>query len=53
VLIVEGLSNKLLADRLGISHHTAKFHVFNTIKKLGKTTRSGAAAEAIRRGIVP
>lgn len=52
-LIAEGLSNKLIADRLDIAEHTAKFHVFNTIKKLGKTTRAGAAAEAVRRGIAP
>jgi len=53
ILIADGLSNKLIADRLGIASHTAKFHVFNAIKKLGKTTRAGAAAEVVRRGIAP
>lgn len=32
-LIAEGLSNKLIADRLGITDHTAKFHVANAVKK--------------------
>ncbi len=52
-LIAEGLSNKLIAARLDIADHTAKFHVCNTLKKLGKTTRAGGAAEVIRRGIAP
>jgi DNA-binding CsgD family transcriptional regulator len=52
-LLAEGLSNKLIANRLDISEHTTKFHVFNTLKKLGHTTRAGAAAEIVRRGIAP
>jgi DNA-binding NarL/FixJ family response regulator len=52
-LLAEGLSNKLIGVKLAISEHTAKFHVFNTIKKLGHTTRTGAAAEVVRRGIAP
>lgn len=51
-LVVEGLSNKLIADRLDISHHTAKFHVREIVKKLKQKTRTGAAIEAVRRGIV-
>jgi len=50
-LIAEGLSNKLIADKLDLSDHTVKFHVLNVCKKLGKTNRAGAAAEAVRRGI--
>ena len=38
-LIAEGLSNKLIADRLGISDHTAKFHVNNIAKKFNTTSR--------------
>lgn len=34
-LIVEGLSNKLIGVRLGISEHTAKFHVWNAVIKVG------------------
>lgn len=42
-LIAEGLSNKLIADRLDIAEHTAKFHVSNVCKKLGVSTRTEAA----------
>lgn len=42
-LVTDGLSNKLIADRLGISDHTAKFHVSNIIMKLGAETRTHAA----------
>lgn len=51
LLLADGLSNKLIADKLGLSHHTVKFHVLNVCTKLGKQTRAGAAAEVIRRGI--
>jgi DNA-binding CsgD family transcriptional regulator len=51
-LLAEGLSNKLIGDRLDISGHTTKYHVLNISKKLGKTTRAGMAAEIVRRGIV-
>lgn len=34
-LLEEGLSNKQVAERIGISFHTAKFHVCNAIRKLG------------------
>ncbi len=51
-LIADGLSNKLIADRLDISEHTAKFHVNCVVQKLGKQNRAGAAVEAVRRGII-
>ena len=51
-LLTEGLSNKLIADRLGISDHTAKFHVNGVMVKLGASTRTEAVVEAIRRGLV-
>lgn len=43
-LIVEGASNKAIADRLKISDHTAKFHVMNALQKLGTDNRTRAAA---------
>lgn len=54
-LIAQGLSNKLIADELGISPHTAKFHVYNVIQKLGGGTRVDAAvawavAKAFEKG---
>ena len=51
-LLSEGLSNKLIADRLGISDHTAKFHVNGVMMKLGASTRTEAVVEAMRRGLV-
>lgn len=53
ILIADGLSNKLIADKLNLSDHTVKFHVMNVCKKLRKLNRAGAAAEIIRRGIAP
>lgn len=38
-LIAEGLSNKLIAVRLNISEHTAKFHVYNVCKKYKTSSR--------------
>ena len=51
-LLAEGLSNKLIADRLGISDHTAKFHVNGVLAKLSASTRTEAVVEAVRRGLV-
>jgi two-component system, NarL family, nitrate/nitrite response regulator NarL len=51
-LLAEGLSNKLIADRLGISDHTAKFHVNGVMMKLGASTRTEAVVEGMRRGLV-
>lgn len=47
--IEEGLSNKLIADRLGISAHTAKFHVCNVMRKLGAQNRAHAAVLSYKR----
>lgn len=51
-LLSEGLSNKLIADRLSISDHTAKFHVNGVMTKLGASTRTEAVVEALRRGLI-
>jgi DNA-binding NarL/FixJ family response regulator len=51
-LLSEGLSNKLIADRLGISDHTAKFHDNGVMVKLGASTRTEAVVEAMRRGLI-
>jgi len=49
-LVAEGKSNKLIADRLHISEHTAKFHVNAILNKLGAETRTEAVVIAARRG---
>jgi len=51
-LMAEGLSNKLIAARLSISEHTAKFHVNAILDKLGAETRTEAVVLAARRGIL-
>lgn len=51
-LVAEGLSNRAIAARLGISEHTAKFHVNAILSKLGVQRRSEAVARAARLGLV-
>jgi DNA-binding CsgD family transcriptional regulator len=51
-LLAEGESNKAIARRLGISPHTAKFHVGSLIDKLDATGRTEAVAQAARIGII-
>ena len=51
-LLVEGLSNKAIAARLGISDQTVKFHVAAICGKLGAANRTEAVRRAIRRGLV-
>ena len=51
-LLVEGLSNKTIAARLGISDQTVKFHVAAICGKLGAANRTDAVRRAIRRGLV-
>jgi DNA-binding CsgD family transcriptional regulator len=51
-LMAEGASNKIIAKRLGISVHTAKFHVGSILDKLDATGRTDAVAHAARRGVI-
>jgi DNA-binding CsgD family transcriptional regulator/tetratricopeptide (TPR) repeat protein len=50
-LIVDGYSNRKIAERLFISESTAGVHVSNILGKLGVTTRVEAAAIAVRAGL--
>ncbi len=50
--LAQGLSNKLIGDRLGITEHTAKFHVNAILGKLGAQTRTEAVVQALRLGLV-
>jgi DNA-binding CsgD family transcriptional regulator len=52
LLLAEGASNKGVARRLGISVHTAKFHVRQLLDKLDATGRTDAVAHAARRGVI-
>ena len=51
-LLAEGMSNKAIARRLGISVHTAKFHVGTLIDKFDAVGRTDAVAQAARRGVI-
>jgi two-component system, NarL family, response regulator LiaR len=51
-LIVEGLSNDEIAERLVITTATAKHHVGLCIQKLGAANRAQAAALAVKNGLV-
>lgn len=51
-LVVEGLPNKQIAQRLGIGEKTVKTHVSRVLAKLGVADRTQAAVLAIREGLV-
>lgn len=51
-MLTEGLSNREIASLLGISEHTVKFHITSIFGKLGTSSRTEAATEGIRRGLV-
>jgi len=51
-LLAEGLSNKQIGTRLGISEHTAKFHVNAIMGKLGVQSRTEAVVRAARLGVL-
>jgi NarL family two-component system response regulator YdfI len=52
-MLAEGLVNKDIAARLGISEHTVKFHISSILDKLGASTRTEAVTQGIRRGLIP
>ena len=51
-LLAEGLPNKAVARRLGISDQTVKFHVASLSGKLGAANRTDAVRRAVRRGLI-
>jgi DNA-binding CsgD family transcriptional regulator len=51
-LLAEGASNKTIARRLGISVHTAKFHVATLLDKLDAIGRTDAVVQAARLGLI-
>jgi NarL family two-component system response regulator LiaR len=51
-LVVEGLANKQIAQRLGIGEKTIKTHVSRVLAKLDVADRTQAAVLAIREGLV-
>lgn len=51
-LVAEGMGNKIVAARLGISEHTVKTHVASIFQKLGADTRAEAVAIGARSGLI-
>jgi DNA-binding NarL/FixJ family response regulator len=51
-LLADGLSNKAIAARIGVSDETVKFHLSSIFGKLGVANRTGAVRRAIRIGLV-
>lgn len=51
-LMVEGLSNPQIADKLVITRATAKAHVHSILQKLCVTSRTQATVTAMREGLV-
>jgi DNA-binding NarL/FixJ family response regulator len=52
-LLAEGLPNKEISRRLFISERTVHHHVSSVLAKIGVSSRTAAAREAIRMGIGP
>ena len=50
--MANGASNKAIASRLGISFHTAKFHVAAILDKLNAGSRTEAVMRAAQLGLV-
>lgn len=51
-MLAEGLGNKTVARRLGISEHTVKFHVGSILTKLNASSRTEAVTLGARRGLI-
>ena len=50
--VAQGLPNKTIALRLGISEHTVKFHITSILSKLGAASRTEAVRLGARRGLI-
>ena len=51
-LLADGLPNKAIGARLGISDQTVKFHVASITGKLGVANRTEAVRRALQRGLI-
>jgi NarL family two-component system response regulator YdfI len=51
-MLAEGLGNKAIAWRLGISEHTIKFHLSSIFTKLNASSRTEAVTLGIRQGLI-
>lgn len=51
-LVADGLANKAIAARLGITDHTVKYHLNSVLSKLGAQNRTEAVTIATRLGLI-
>ena len=51
-LVADGLPNREIAQALGISEHTVKFHLASIFGKLGVSTRTEAVQRGLRLGVI-
>jgi len=51
-MLAEGLANKNIAWRMGISEHTVKFHIASIFTKLNASSRAEAVAIGMRQGLI-
>ncbi len=49
-LVAEGLTNRAIAQRLGLSPRTVEYHLGQIFQRLGVNSRAAAVKEAMRRG---
>jgi len=52
-LVADGMANKAIGARLGITERTVKYHVTEILGRLGADNRAQAVAIANRRGLLP
>lgn len=52
VLVADGLRNREIAKRLGISEHTVKFHLAAIFGKLTASSRTELVRKALRLGLI-
>ena len=51
-MMAEGLGNRVIAQRLGISTHTVKFHIASILDKLSARSRTEAVTTGMRLGML-
>ncbi|MBD2018830.1 response regulator transcription factor [Leptolyngbya sp. FACHB-36] len=51
-MLAEGVGNKTIARRLGISEHTVKFHIGSIFSKLNASSRTEAVILGARQGLI-
>lgn len=52
ILMASSYHNKEIATILGMSEHTAKFHINSIMRKTGQTTRLGATMHCLKSNII-